>query len=145
MKHPTKVGKWVIAGVAVTAVTAPITARAIDLGGIITGGAIAVAVTQFGGQINDFVNKLTGNKDDNADRVTKVVPIISAGTGTYLGAVQVAGPRTDVDTVKAVAQLEGKLSRFRVKALIPVDTINPTKSPSRVRNVGVTALVDVKL
>ena len=47
--------------------------------------------------------------------------------------------------MKAVAQVEGKKSRFRVKALIPVDTVNPTKSPSRVRNVGVTALVDVKL
>lgn len=145
MKHPSKAGKWIVAGVAATALTAPIAARAIDLGGILTGGAIAVAVSQFGGQINDFVNKLTGNKDEDADRVTKVVPIISAGGGTYLGAVQVAGPRYDIDRVKAVAQLEGKMSRFRVKALIPVDTMNPTKSPSRVRNVGVTALVDVKL
>ena len=145
MKHPKKVGTLVAAGLVITAATAPITARAIDLGGILTGGAIAVAVSQFGGQINDFVNKLTGNKDDNANQVTKVVPIISAGSGTYLGAVQVAGPRYDVDTVKAVAQVEGKLSRFRVKALIPVDTVNPSKSPSRVRNVGVTALVDVKL
>ncbi len=130
---------------AVVALTAPVASRAIDLGGILAGGAIAVAVSQFGPQINDFVNKITGNKDNDADRVTKVVPIISAGQGAYLGAVQVAGPRRNIEDVKAVAQVEGRLNRFRIKALIPVDTMNPTKSPSAVRNVGVTALVDVRL
>lgn len=133
------------AGLTAIALTAPVAGHAIDLGGILAGGGIAVAVSRWGGEINDFVNKITGNRDDNADRVTNVVPIISAGQGTYLGAVQVAGPRADVNRVKAVAQVEGKMNRFRVKALIPVDTVNPTKSPSRVRNVGVSALVDVKL
>lgn len=140
-----RAGILATAGLATLALTAPVTSRALDLGGILAGGGIALAVSQFGDQINDFVNKLTGNKDNDADRVTKVVPIISAGQGTYLGAVQVAGPRRDIAEVKAVAQVEGRMSRFRVKALIPVDTLNPTKSPSRVRNVGVTALVDVKL
>ncbi len=144
MKH-TRASKVAVAGLAITLLMAPVASRALDLGGILAGGAIAVAVSQFGDQINDFVNKITGNKDDNADRVTKVVPIISAGQGGYLGAVQVAGPRWDVQRVKAVAQVEGKMNRFRVKALIPVDTLNPTSSPSRVRNVGVTALVDVRL
>lgn len=138
--------RWVAAVLAVTALTAPIAAHArLDLGNILLGGGIAFAVTQFGDEVNDFINKITGNKDDNADRVTRVVPIISAGQGTYLGAAQVAGPRYDVQRVKAVAQVEGKMSRFRVKALIPVDTLNPTNSPSRVRNVGVSGLVDVKL
>jgi len=115
-----------------------------SLGKILAGGGIALAVSQFGPQVNSFINKMTGTKD-SALETTKVVPIISAGKGVYLGAVQVAGPRRSVARVKAVAQLEGKFSSFRIKALIPVDTLNPTAKPSRVRGVGVTGVIDVKL
>lgn len=114
------------------------------LSGLLEGGGIALAVSKFGPQVNDFINKMTGTKDD-ATETTKVVPIISAGKGVYLGAVQVAGPRNQVDRVKAVAQLEGKFSSFRIKALIPVDNLNPTDKPARVRSVGVTGVIDVKL
>lgn len=146
MNRPKSKTLLAVAGLALVATTAPIASQAGNpLGRILEGGGLALAVTKFGPQINDFINKMTGFKDDSAGDVTKVVPIISAGKGVYLGAVQVAGPRTAVDDVKAVAQLEGKFSNFRVKALIPVSTTNPSSQPSRVRGVGVTGLVDVKL
>jgi hypothetical protein len=130
---------------AVAILAAPVTTVARSpLSGLLEGGGIALAVSKFGPQVNDFINRMTGTKDDNTE-VTKVVPIISAGKGVYLGAVQVAGPRVAVDRVKAVAQLEGKFSSFRIKALIPVDNLNPTDKPARVRGVGVTGVIDVKL
>lgn len=129
----------------VAVLCAPLASRAGNpLSGLLQGGGIALAVSKFGPQVNDFINKMTGTKDD-ASETTKVVPIISAGKGVYLGAVQVAGPRMEVDRVKAVAQLEGKFSSFRIKALIPVDNLNPTDKPARVRSVGVTGVIDVKL
>ena len=146
MHRPNGRTLFAVAGLTLMAATAPIATQAGNpLNKILLGGGIALAVTKFGPEINDFINNMTGFKSDNAGDVTKVVPIISAGKGVYLGAVQVAGPRTAVDDVKAVAQLEGKFSNFRIKALIPVDTLNPTAKPSRIRGVGVTGLVDVKL
>ncbi|HEY3265417.1 MAG TPA: hypothetical protein VGM37_00710 [Armatimonadota bacterium] len=146
MKHIKRNSLLAVAGLTALSAAAPIASQARNpLSGILLGGGVAVAVSKFGPQINDFMNKLTGNKDGEAGEYTKVVPIISAGAGTYLGAVQVAGPRAEIDRTKAVAQLEGRFSSFRVKALIPVDNLNPTKKPSRVRNVGVTGLVDIKL
>lgn len=125
---------------------APVPSVAKDpLGRILEGGGIALAVSKFGPQVNKFMNNLTGTKGRVIGQVTKVVPIISAGRGVYLGAAQVAGPQTMVKKVKAVAQLEGKFSEFRVKALIPVDTTNPAAKPSRIRGVGVTGLIDVNL
>ena len=44
------------------------------------------------------------------DYATKVVPIVSVGTGKYIGAVQVIGPSAQVEKVKAVAQLEGEFN-----------------------------------
>ncbi|HEY3412910.1 MAG TPA: hypothetical protein VGM51_07625 [Armatimonadota bacterium] len=145
MKRPNTRTIVALSFLAFTTAVAPIATQAGNpLGRILEGGGIALAVSKFGPQVNDFVNKMTGMKDDNLE-VTKVVPIISAGKGVYLGAVQVAGPRLAVSKVKAVAQLEGKLSNFRIKALVPVDTTNPTDKPSRVRGVGVTGVIDVKL
>lgn len=135
----------VVSVLTLAAVVAPIATQAGNpLTRILEGGGIALAVSKFGPQVNDFMNRMTGTKD-TAIETTKVVPIISAGKGVYLGAVQVAGPRRAVDEVKAVAQLEGKFSNFRIKALIPVDNLNPTEKPARVRGVGVTGVIDVKL
>lgn len=145
MKRPSRKATVAAAILTASVMVAPLAVQArIKLGGLLEGGAIAFAVTKFGPQIDDFMNKLTGYRDEMGEK-TKVVPIISAGKGVYLGAVQVAGPPMAIDRVKAVAQLEGKLSNFRIKALIPVDTLNPTAKPSRVRGVGVTGVIDVKL
>src|SRR5262245_4966197 len=79
-----------------------------QLGSVLKGGAIALAVDRFGPQMNDGINRLTGNKHLEVGLATKVVPILSVGSGSYLGAVQVAGSQEKIDQVKAVAQLEGE-------------------------------------
>ena len=133
-----------LAGVVAIAGMAPIVTEAQTLGGILKGGAIAVLVSNMGGSIDKAINKVTGTRKTAVNH-TKVVPIISAGQGAYVGAVQVMGSKSRVDRVKAVAQLEGRAGDVRFRALIPVSTLNPTKSPSRVLGVGVSGLVDVNL
>jgi hypothetical protein len=118
-----------------------------QFGSILKGGAVALAVDHFGPQINRGINALTGNKNLNVDQATKVVPILSIGNGSYLGAVQVAGSQEALDKVKAVAQLEGKVNvigGIRLRALIPI-AARSVSNLHRVPGVGVSALVDIKL
>jgi hypothetical protein len=115
---------------------------------------IGYVVKQYGPQINSGINTLMiNNKAANKD-MTKVVPILSVGTGilssnpgSYIGAAQVQGPAAAVNKVQAVAQIEGSfLSAVRVRGLIPVDSLNPVPGNiHRVYGVGVTALVDLQL
>jgi hypothetical protein len=123
-----------------------------QLGDILKGGAILLVVDRFGGQIDRFVNQVTGNRTNNVRESTRVVPILTVGKGAYAGAVQVTGPKNLVDQVKAVAQLEASTkaifnNEIRVKALIPISTREATslQSLSRVKGVGVSALIDVRL
>src|SRR5947209_1623542 len=118
-----------------------------QLGSILKGGAVALAVDKFGPQINRGINALTFNKSLSEDQATKVVPILSIGNGSYLGAVQVAGSQEALDKVKAVAQLEGKVNvigGIRLRALIPI-AARSVSNLHRVPGVGVSALVDLKL
>lgn len=127
---------------------APVQAQ---LGGILRGGVILVAVDKFAPQINTFVNSVLGSKPgSNSGEATKVVPILSIGRGTFAGAVQVTGPADLVSQVKAVAQAEGQTkigTDVRVRGLIPVSarTVTDLSSLKRVKGVGVSALVDIKL
>ena len=121
-----------------------------QLGSIIKGGAVTVAVDKFGPDINKAINKLTGEKDASPKDTTKVVPIISLGDSGYIGAVQVAGPTEKVESVKAVVQLEGRfklpvIDKIRLRGLVPVSSKNPKDGIKRVEGVGVSAIVDVKL
>lgn len=123
-----------------------------QLGDILKGGAILVVVKQLGPQIDRFVNQVTGNRTNNVRESTRVVPILTIGRGAYAGAVQVTGPKNLVDRVQAVAQLEASTkelfnNEIRIKALIPISTSNVTslESLSRVKGVGVSALIDVRL
>jgi hypothetical protein len=110
-------------------------------------------IDNFGPKINDFINTLTFNneklQDPNAKVKTKVVPIVSMGTGTYIGAVQVSGPEKEVEKVKAVAQVEGKFGlageTIRINALVHVDNINVLEGVNRISGVGVSAIIDLKL
>jgi len=114
---------------------------------VLKGGAIAFAVDRFGPQIDKGINALVDNKNLRLDQATKVVPILSIGTGAYAGAVQVTGPQESVDKVKAVAQLEGDvrlLGKIRIKALVPIEA-RSISNLRRVPGVGVSALVDIKL
>lgn len=127
---------------------APVQAQ---LGGVLRGGVILVAVDKFAPQINSFVNTVTGSKPgSDSGEATKVVPILSVGRGTFAGAVQVTGPADLVDQTKAVAQVEGQTkigTDVRVRGLIPVSvrSVSDLNSLKRVKGVGVSALVDVKL
>ena len=118
--------------------------QAFSLGSILKVGGVTVLVDKFGGQINDFINKLLMKNGVGTDYATKVVPVLSIGTGKYIGAVQVVGPSAQVDKVKAVGQLEGSFNDIaRAKALIPLESVDITHL-SRVQGVGVSAIIDLK-
>lgn len=118
--------------------------QAFSLGSILKVGGITVLVDRFGGQINDFLNKLLMKNGVGTDYATKVVPVLSIGTGKYIGAVQVVGPTGQVEKVKAVGQLEGSFNDIaRAKALIPIESTDITHL-SRVQGVGVSAIIDLK-
>jgi hypothetical protein len=114
---------------------------------ILKGGAIAAAVDKFGPDINKGINKLVDNRNLGSGQATKVVPILSIGKGEAVGAVQVIGQKSQLDKVKAVAQLEGDvrlISTVRLRALIPISA-RSISNIKRVPGVGVSALVDIRL
>jgi hypothetical protein len=144
--------KLVAAGLAGTIFGATLTAgvaHADLLGSVLKGAGIGVLVKQFQRPLNDGINKLTGSAGPAQNEATKVVPIVSIGQGGYVGAVQVSGPQEQVSRVQAVGQVEGSVvgDRFRLKALIPIDTEKPQNLQSirRVKGVGVSAIVDVRI
>lgn len=117
------------------------------LGDIVKVGGIAFVVDKFGDQINDFVNKLTMNKDLATTEATAVVPILSIGSGSYIGAAQVIGAKENVEKCKAVVQIEGNtvLGRnIRAKALVPVGS-KSTSNIKRIYGVGVSAVIDIRI
>lgn len=133
-----------IAGLVLTAGTAALHAQ---FGSILKGGAVLLLVRQFGKQINDGINTALQNRKWENRQATKVVPIVSIGSGVYAGAAQVIGDEADVQRVEAVAQLELNLpGKARAKVLIPVDKVsfNPSEM-QRVYGVGVSAVIDLKL
>lgn len=109
---------------------------------------VGAAVKQFGPQINTAINKLA-NHTDSSTRATKVVPIISAGINSRksIGAAQVMGPKSLVDKVQAVAQLEQDLfgREIKIRAMIPVESQDVVKNIRKVDGVGVSGIVDLKL
>lgn len=125
-------------------------ASGIDLMDVLKDGALivggGVVVSALATQLNDFINTLTFQRGVKYEGYTKVVPIVSIGSGTRIGAAQVGGAtKAAVEQTKAVAQLEGEFKSIRAKALIPVDSTNPIKQFRRVKGVGVTAIIDVEL
>ncbi len=118
--------------------------QAFSLGSILKIGGIGIVVDKFGGQIDSFLNKLMKQNNMSTTYATKVVPIVSIGSGGFIGAAQVTGPKGEIDKVEAVAQLEGTFnSTIRVKGMVPIDSKNPVNA-SRVQGVGVSALIDVR-
>ncbi len=114
-----------------------------DLVGVIGGGMLVSGISS---QINDFINTVTLNRGVGVQDETKVVPIVSVGSGTSIGAAQVAGLKADVDKVKAVAELSVSfMDRVGVRILVPIDSTNPLERFRRVQKVGVSAIIDYKL
>lgn len=145
-KNLKKISIAFVIALSVASTVAVQSTQASILGNVLKVGGIAVLVDTFSGQLNSFINTLTAKHAVSSDYATKVVPVIVVGSGTYTGAAQVTGPQELVDSTKAVLQIEGNFNgdKFRVKALIPIDSKNPT-SFNRVQGVGVSAQIDVKI
>jgi hypothetical protein len=109
---------------------------------------VGAAVKQFGPEINRGINKLANHKDTST-RATKVVPILSAGIASRqaIGAAQVMGPKSLVDKVQAVAQLDQDLfgREVKIRAMIPVSSTDVVSNIRKVEGVGVSGIVDLKL
>lgn len=121
-------------------------ANALNLGDIIGVVGGGLAVNALAGPLDDFINTMTLNKGVKASGATAVVPIVSIGSGTHIGAAQVTGPTAAVRRTKAVAQVEVSFQgAIRVKILVPIDALNPVERFKRVQGVGVSAIIDVRL
>lgn len=122
--------------------------HAIKLGDVLKTGGIAFIVKELGPEINKAINTLLLNRKVEVRDATRVVPIISGGKGTYVGAAQITGPEKQVKKVQFVAQVEVEFEKVRLKALIPISTGRNTKTEaleaSRVAGVGVSALIDLR-
>ena len=101
---------------------------------------IGWVVQRFSGEIDSAINSVLAQNEARIDGATKVVPILSVGSGTTIGAAQVQGSRTEIDRVGAVTQVELRLAGFRGQALIPV-----TGGMTAVPGVGVSANISFPL
>ena len=135
----------VLAGALATGIAMPAT-QAFSLGDVLKVGGIGFLVDRFAGPLNSFINTLTFKNKAGNDYATKVVPVLTFGSGGYVGAVQVTGSQELVDRTQAVLQLESDFNggQFRVKALVPISSKNPVNF-SRVQGVGVSATIDVRI
>jgi len=120
--------------------------QAFGLGDLLKVGGMSVLISKFATPLNSFINQLTFKNGAGSDYATKVVPILSFGHGGYIGAAQVIGTQELVNKTQSVIQMEGDFagSQFRVKALVPIDSMNPTNF-SRVNGVGVSAIIDIRI
>jgi hypothetical protein len=136
------VGLMLICFLSVAAVPA---AQAFGLGDIFKVGGVSFLVDKFSGPLNSFINTLTFKHGASTNFATKVVPIISFGNGSYVGAAQVTGPQDLVNQTQAVLQLESDFAgQFHIQALVPIDSKNPVHF-SRVNGVGVSAVIGVQI
>lgn len=127
-------------------ITAVPVSQALGLGDILKVGGMSILIDRFATPLNNFINQLTFKHNAGTEYATKVVPILSVGNHGYIGAAQITGSQELVDKTKAVMQVEGNFNnnQFRVKALIPVDSTNPTNF-TRVQGVGLSAIIDIKI
>jgi hypothetical protein len=147
MKTTYKLGLLLIALTLAFGLTLSLPAQALslpDIGDLLMSAAIVAAVMHYSDDINNFVNKLLLQNNVEVKQATKVVPIVSAGSGIAVGAVQVVGSQELLKKVKAVGQFEARFGIFRGKLLLPVSSSNPTKSKV-VKGVGVSAIIDVRV
>ncbi len=129
-----------------TITAAPAALAALDFTSALKLFGITYVVDLFQTQINDFINTLTARQNVSAKESTKVVPIISVGTGAHVGAAQVTGPAAMVAKVQAVGQLEGDFfGGMRAKVLVPLDGRNPLQGMRRVDQVGISAIIDINI
>ncbi|HWR45113.1 hypothetical protein [Sporomusa sp.] len=143
MKKKLIIGMVLVSLLSVTAVPA---SQAFNFGDILKVGGISILIDKFSTPLNNFINQLTFKHGAGSEFATKVVPILSVGNRGYIGAAQVTGSQELVDKTEAVIQMEGNFNSntFRVKALVPIDSTNPTNF-TRVQGVGISAIIDIKI
>ena len=109
---------------------------------VLRAAAVAGIVLAAAKPLNQFINTVTFNKGVN----TKVVPQASFGETAYIGGAQITGPAAGVNQVKAVFEYWDSFDkgRYRVRAIVPVNGIDPTKI-KRVEGVGTVALIDTSI
>lgn len=147
MKAEVKLGLVALALVVALLASTTMISQAGLLGDVVKIGAVGLAVDRFGGQINTALNKVTANKNLSTDEATKVVPIISLGSGGYIGAVQIIGAKQNVEKCKAVVQIEVKQvlgKNIRAEVLVPVGS-KTTSNIKRIYGVGVSAVIDIRI
>jgi len=114
---------------------------------VLVGAGGIIAVKAIAGPLNTFIDHIMlANHVANKDK-TKVVPIVTVGSATYLGAAQVSGPAAAVDRTQAVGSFAAAWNNnvWQVRALVPVDNINVLQGFKRVYGVGVDAVINAKL
>ena len=114
-------------------------------GSVLKVGGIAFLVDQYKKPINNFINKALGERGAQAMGATKVVPILSIGSGGHIGAAQVVGVPSAVEKTQAVVQIEIPAGSFRATGIIPVSRKTVSGSPERMKGVGVSAVIDFKI
>ena len=119
----------------------------LNLGSLLKIGGVAFLVSQYGGDIDNFINRALGERQAQAMGATKVVPIVSIGQGGEIGAAQIVGVPAQVKQVQAVVQVETKFGSFGGSLLVPISTKKPPTDVERVRvgSVGVSAIISIKL
>lgn len=117
-------------------------------GKILKAGAGGYAVNIVAKPLNNFINELLYKNGVPNREASKVVPILSVGDGTYIGAAQVVGSQPNVDATKAVLAVRshfGGGGSWDVSALIPVNSLNTTGGLHRQYGVGLDAVINAKL
>jgi len=140
-----KIKRYKVLVVAIGLAAVSAAALAIDLGDVLKVAGIGALVSEFRGPLNKTINDALKENDAEVMGATKVVPIISVGRGMFIGAAQVVGVPDAVKKVQAVAQVEIAAGDAKLQAYIPVSTKTPGKNPQRVQNVGVSALIDIRV
>lgn len=113
---------------------------------ILRAAAIGLLVKEASPELNKFINTFTMQNHVPVGMSTKVVPILSVGEKGYVGAAQVAGPQTYVNSCQAVWLYEDNFSNneFRLKVYVPSASLNPLEL-KKVQKVGISAIIDVSL
>lgn len=115
---------------------------------IIPAAAGGYIVTAIARPLNGFINSLMDGKGVGNRDATKVVPILTLGSGTYIGAAQVVGSQAAVNHTQAVVSFRGSFAgdAWNASALVPVSSLNVgSGSIARVYDVGVDAVINARL
>jgi hypothetical protein len=120
-------------------------AQALKLGNVLKLGGIAFLVDTYRKPIDKQINKTLGERKAQAMGATKVVAILSVGSGGYIGAAQVVGSPDYVQQTQAVIQAEINAGSFKATGLIPVSRKTVSGNPERIKGVGVSAVIDFKI